>query len=31
MGPLYRFLGLSVGVVVQGMPKAAAARGYARS
>src|SRR5438046_6683791 len=21
MGPLYRFLGLSVGVVVQGMPK----------
>ena len=31
MGPLYRFLGLSVGVVVQGMPKAARREAYARS
>ncbi len=31
MGPLYRFLGLSVGIVVQGMPPAARRQAYARS
>lgn len=31
MGPLYRFLGLSVGTVVQGMAKAARREAYAQS
>ena len=31
MGPLYRFLGLSVGAVVQGMPKAGRRQAYASS
>jgi SapC/SecA DEAD-like domain len=31
MGPLYRLLGLSVGVVVQGMPKSARRQAYAES
>lgn len=31
MGPLYRFLGLSAGAVVQGMTKAARRQAYARS
>ncbi len=31
MGPLYRFLGLSVGVVVQGMERPARREAYARS
>jgi preprotein translocase subunit SecA len=31
MGPLYRFLGLSVGAVVQGMPKPARRQAYACS
>ena len=31
MGPLYRFLGLSVGAVIQGMPKAARRQAYAKS
>lgn len=31
MGPLYRFLGLSVGTVVQGMPKAARRDAYAQA
>lgn len=31
MGPLYRFLGLSVGIVIQGMPKAARRDAYAQA
>src|SRR6516165_8337414 len=31
MGPLYCFLGLSVGAVIQGMPKAARRQAYAKS
>ena len=31
MGPLYRFLGLSVGEVIQGMPPAARRQAYSRS
>ncbi len=31
MGPLYEFLGLSVGAVVQGMPKPARRQAYAKS
>jgi len=31
MGPLYRFLGLTVGTVVQGMPKAERREAYAKS
>lgn len=31
MGPLYKFLGLSVGLVVQGMPKPARRQAYAQS
>lgn len=31
MGPLYRFLGLSVGTVVQGMPKPARREAYAQA